>query len=57
MLSSLCNHLNEIVCSNFKLFSDLTNYENPRNLFISKTPELVIKESNSINGIELTCPS
>ena len=57
MLSSLCNHLNEIVCSNFKLFSDLTNYENPRNLFISKTPELAIKESNSINAIELTCPS
>ena len=55
ILSSLI--LNKIVCSHFKLFADLTNYENPRNLFVSRTPELVIKESNSINAIELTCPS
>ena len=36
ILSSLCNHLNKKVCPDFKIFADLTNYENPRNLFKSK---------------------
>ena len=36
ILSSLCNHLNEKVCRDFKIFADLTNYENAGNLLKSK---------------------
>ena len=56
ILTSLCNHLNKKVCRDFKIFADLTNYENPGNLFKSKRPDIVIKENNSITAIELTCP-
>ena len=43
-------------CRDFKIFSDLINYENPGNLFKSKRPDIVLKESDSIAAIELTCP-
>ena len=56
ILSSLCNHLNKKVYRDFKIFADLTNYENPGNLFKSKRPDIVIKENDSITAIELTCP-
>ena len=56
IVSSLCNHLNKKICRDFKIFADLTNYENPGNLFKSKRPDIVIKESDSITAIELTCP-
>ena len=39
-----------------KIFVDLTNYENPRNLFKFKRPDIAIKENDSITAIELTCP-
>ena len=56
ILSSLCNHLNKKVCPDFKIFTDLTNYQNPGNLFKSKRPAIIIKKNNSITTIELTCP-
>ena len=56
ILSSLCNYLNKNVCRDFKIFANLTNYENPGNLFKSKGPDIVIKENDSITAIELTCP-
>ena len=52
---SLCNHLNKKVCPDFKVFADLTNSENPRNLFKSKGLDIVIKENDSMTAIELTC--
>ena len=42
ILSSLCNHLNKKLCHDFKIVIDLTNYENPGNLFKSKRPDIVI---------------
>ena len=42
--------------SYFKIFTDLTNYQNPGNLFKSKRPAIIIKKNNSITTIELTCP-
>ena len=56
ILSSLCNHLNKKVYRDFKIFADLTNYENPGNLFKFKKPDIVIKENDSITAIEFTCP-
>ena len=56
ILNSLCNHLNKKVCPGFKIFADLTNYENPGNLFKSKRPDIAIKENDSITAIELTFP-
>ena len=56
ILSSLFNHLNTKVCHDFKIFADLTNYENRGNLFKSKKPDIVIKENDSIAATELTCP-
>ena len=45
ILSSLCNHLNKKVCPDFKIFTDLTNYQNPGNLFKSKRPAIIIKKT------------
>ena len=56
ILSSLCNHLNKKVCRDFKISVDLTNYENPGNLFKSRRLDIVIKENDSTTAIELTCP-
>ena len=56
ILSSLCNHLNKKMCRGFKIFADLTNYENPGNLFKSKRQHIIMKEDDSITAIELTCP-
>ena len=56
ILSSLCNHLNKKVCLDSKTFVDLTNYENPGNLFKSKRPDIVTKGNDSITVIEPTCP-
>ena len=49
-------HLNKNVCCDFKIFANLTNYENPGNLFKSKRSDIIIKKNGSITAIELACP-